>query len=81
MAQATAQGPEEHRLVGHDKFDDLTWRQALGEWRTVADRGPVGRCYAGPVARGQGEIVCSRAKLVPSGGCGKEVLPWPTRCV
>ncbi len=43
MAQATGEGPEEYRVVGHDKFDDLTWRQTLGECPALRDLRSRGR--------------------------------------
>lgn len=35
--------PEEHRVVGHDRFDDITWRGTLDECRPLRELRSAGR--------------------------------------
>ena len=43
MAAMADEAPEEHRVVGHDRFDDLVWRQALDECRPLRELRERGR--------------------------------------
>lgn len=43
MSVAADEAPEEHRVVGHDRFDELVWREALKECRLLRELRDQGR--------------------------------------